>query len=173
MAYAVAPAAGFVIVPAMIRSQHVWMILVWSGLALACETPAAPRHDTPAAAPAPKAASLEASPAAAAPATPDTSPKSPASAELTRVTDPSLVCMVNNQFMGSPQIPIEVEGRTYFGCCEMCKARLGSDPSSRVAKDPVSGHEVDKATAVIGKTRTGQTLYFENERNFTAYSSGS
>jgi YHS domain-containing protein len=81
--------------------------------------------------------------------------------------------MVNNQFMGTPQIPIEVAGHTYFGCCEMCKARLGNDPTARLAKDPVSGREVDKATAVIGKTREGHTLYFENERNFAAYSSSS
>src|SRR5690606_36465661 len=32
-----------------------------------------------------------------------------------RVADPSLVCMVNDQFMGTPQIPIAVAGRTYYG----------------------------------------------------------
>jgi hypothetical protein len=48
------------------------------------------------------------------------------------------VCMVNNHFMGRPQIPIEVEERTYYGCCEMCKGRLGSDPSSRVSTDPAA-----------------------------------
>jgi YHS domain-containing protein len=96
----------------------------------------------------------------------------PASSALTRVTDRSLVCMVNNQFMGQPQIPIEVEGRTYYGCCEMCKGRLGSDPSSRVGTDPVSGNTVDKATAVIGKTDDGRTLYFENDQTFAAYARG-
>ena len=88
---------------------------------------------------------------------------------LTLVTDPSLVCMVNNQFMGRPQIPIEVDGRTYYGCCEMCKGRLGSDPSSRVSTDPVSGNTVDKATAVIGRAADGRTLYFESDQTFTAY----
>lgn len=77
--------------------------------------------------------------------------------------------MVNNQFMGRPQIPIEVDGRTYFGCCEMCKGRLANDPTSRVAIDPVSQRSVDKATAVIGKTDDGTTLYFENEQTFAAY----
>lgn len=97
-------------------------------------------------------------------------PSSHASASsLTRVTDRSLVCMVNNQFMGQPQIPIEADGRTYYGCCEMCKGRLGSDPSSRVSADPVSGKTVDKATAVIGRDRSGQALYFENDLTFAAY----
>lgn len=92
-----------------------------------------------------------------------------ASSSLTLVTDRSLVCMVNNQFMGRPQIPIEVDGRTYYGCCEMCKGRLGSDPSSRVSTDPVSGNTVDKATAVIGRAGDGRTLYFENNQTFAAY----
>jgi YHS domain-containing protein len=88
---------------------------------------------------------------------------------LTLVTDRSLVCMVNNQFMGQPQIPIEVEGRTYYGCCEMCKGRLAGDPASRSATDPVSGSPVDKATAVIGRDNSGRTLYFENDQTFAAY----
>jgi YHS domain-containing protein len=77
--------------------------------------------------------------------------------------------MVNNQFMGQPQIPIEVEGRTYYGCCEMCKGRLAGDSTSRSATDPLSGNPVDKATAVIGRDNSGRTFYFENEHNFTAY----
>jgi YHS domain-containing protein len=88
---------------------------------------------------------------------------------LTRITDPGLVCMVNNQFMGKPQIPIKVDGRTYYGCCEMCKERLGSDPSSRVSTDPVTGTIVDKASAIIGKTSDGSIVYFENEQTFAAY----
>jgi hypothetical protein len=26
--------------------------------------------------------------------------------------------------MGTPQIPVSVEGCTYFGCCDMCKGKL-------------------------------------------------
>jgi YHS domain-containing protein len=54
----------------------------------------------------------------------------------------------------------------------MCKGRLGSDPSSRVSADPVSGETVDKATAVIGRDRDGKTLYFENDQTFAAYARG-
>lgn len=93
-------------------------------------------------------------------------------AKVTLVDDPSLVCMVNNQFMGQPQIPIEVDGTTYFGCCEMCKTKLATDPSSRTAIDPVSGASVDKAKAVLGKTQTGAIHYFESGENLASYARG-
>lgn len=93
-------------------------------------------------------------------------------ASLTRVTDRSLVCMVNNQFMGRPQIPVMVQGRTYYGCCEMCKGRLERDPSSRVSVDPVSGKTIDKADAIIARSDDDKTLYFESEQTFAAYTRG-
>ncbi len=77
--------------------------------------------------------------------------------------------MVNNQFMGRAQIPVEVGGNTYYGCCEMCKSRLANDASARTAVDPVSNRPVDKSLAVIARTETGATLYFENEQNFNTY----
>ena len=59
------------------------------------------------------------------PAAPAAPPSAPAPRPgLTEVTDPSQVCMVNNQYMGRPQIPTTVEGKTYYGCCPMCKGRL-------------------------------------------------
>lgn len=79
---------------------------------------------------------------------------------LTRVEDVSQVCMVTNQFMGVAQIPIDVEGKTYFGCCEMCKARLAKEPETRNATDPVTGAAVDKATAVIAREAGGKVHYF-------------
>ncbi len=103
---------------------------------------------------------------------PVTSASGESAASLTLVTDRSLVCMVNNQFMGRPQIPIEVEGHTYYGCCEMCRGRLGSDPSSRVALDPVTGTTVDKSMAVIGRDASGRTHYFESEQTFAAFGRG-
>jgi YHS domain-containing protein len=95
-------------------------------------------------------------------------PSSATQRALTRV-EPSLVCMVNNQFMGRPQIPVTVDGKTYFGCCEMCKGRLNSDPVSRTAKDPVTGADVDKALAVIAKNDVGAVLYFEDEASLAKY----
>ncbi len=79
------------------------------------------------------------------------------------------VCMVNDQLFGKDQIPVEVQGRTYYGCCEMCKGRLASDETARTAVDPLSGKNVDKATAVIGAKPDGSVLYFENEKSFADY----
>lgn len=90
-------------------------------------------------------------------------------AGMTRVSDPSQVCMVNNQFMGKPQIPVAVEGRTYYGCCAMCKDKLEKDPGARMAQDPVTGEQVDKTTAVIIKDETGKVLYFASEDTLRRY----
>ncbi len=80
--------------------------------------------------------------------------------------------MVNNQFMGRAQIPVVVEGKTYFGCCEMCQGRLERDATARLAKDPLSGKTVDKASAVIAKRADGQVLYFESAQNLERFQSG-
>ena len=40
----------------------------------------------------------------------------------------SLVCFVNNKFMGIDQIPVEVEGKTYYGCCQDCVAKINNIP---------------------------------------------
>jgi YHS domain-containing protein len=79
------------------------------------------------------------------------------------------VCMVNDTLFPKDQIPVQVDGKTYFGCCEMCKGRLASDEAVRYAKDPVSGKTVDKATAVIGAKPDGRVLYFESEKTFKAF----
>lgn len=82
---------------------------------------------------------------------------------MSRVTDPSHVCMVNDIFMGRAQIPVQVDGRVYFGCCPDCKAKLENQPSTRTASDPVTGEPVDKAKAVIVQDSSGKIYYFANE----------
>ena len=91
------------------------------------------------------------------------------SRQLTLVSERAQVCMVTNQFMGRAQIPVEVDGRTYFGCCEMCKGRLAREAATRTAIDPRSGVEVDKATAVIAMDPAGAVVYFESEASFSSY----
>ena len=61
----------------------------------------------------------------------------------------NLVCMVNNAYMGKEQIPVEFEGKTYYGCCNMCVDKINNNREVRYAIDPVTGREVDKATAFI------------------------
>jgi YHS domain-containing protein len=79
------------------------------------------------------------------------------------------VCMVNNQVFDKDQIPIQVSGKTYYGCCEMCKERLAKDAEARTAVDPVTGKKVDKATAVIAALPDGKVLYFESETTLAQY----
>jgi len=93
----------------------------------------------------------------------------PVGAEPLEKAQPKHVCMVNDTLFPKDQIPVEVDGKTYFGCCEMCKGRLASDEAIRHAKDPVSGKTVDKATAVIGAKPDGKVLYFESEKTFKAF----
>src|SRR5689334_24437539 len=93
----------------------------------------------------------------------------PARAEPLKRVPAKHVCMVNNTLFDKDQIPVAVDGKTYFGCCEMCKGRLAQDASMREAVDPVSGKTVDKAKAVIGAKPDGKVLYFENEKTLAAY----
>jgi len=81
----------------------------------------------------------------------------------------SEVCMVNDRVMGKPQIPVEVEGKTYYGCCEGCKSRLQNDRSMRYSTDPLTGKEVDKARAYIVQGTQAEVLYFESEQTATRY----
>jgi YHS domain-containing protein len=96
-------------------------------------------------------------------------PSNGATASVLVQVETKYVCMINDQRFTKVQIPVEVEGRTYYGCCEMCKERLRGDESSRTAVDPVSGKQVDKATAVIGATPDGTVFYFETLENMKRY----
>jgi YHS domain-containing protein len=82
------------------------------------------------------------------------------------------VCMINDRSMANEQIAVEVEGKTYYGCCPMCKERLVKDEASRFAVDPVSGKKVDKAKAVIGALPGAKVLYFESKENLERYNAG-
>ncbi len=88
---------------------------------------------------------------------------------LTRVASASLVCMVNDRFMGAEQIPVNVDGKTYYGCCAACKDKLQTSAAARTAADPVTGASVDKAAAVIAKTDSGKVLYFESEQSLARW----
>lgn len=86
--------------------------------------------------------------------------------------EPKLVCMINDRSMAMDQIPVVIEGRTYYGCCPMCKERLEKDASSRVAVDPVTGRKVDKSKAVIGALPGAAVVYFESAETLAKYNAG-
>jgi YHS domain-containing protein len=85
--------------------------------------------------------------------------------------DPKKICMVTNKAFDKDQIPVQIKGRTYYGCCEMCKGELEKDPKQRVAIDPVSRKKVDKSQAVIGVAPNGGIVYFESIGNLEKYNS--
>lgn len=89
--------------------------------------------------------------------------------KLTRVEDHKKVCMVTNKTFPKDQIPIAVNGKTYYGCCAMCRDRLSSDAKARTGTDPVSKKPVDKADAMIAADADGRVFYFENEDNLATY----
>ncbi|MBU2526789.1 MAG: hypothetical protein KKC03_09340 [Bacteroidetes bacterium] len=81
-----------------------------------------------------------------------------------------LVCMVNNAFMGRPQIAVPVNGKTYYGCCEMCVGTLTNDKTARTGIDPFSKTPVDKTEAYIVLMKAeGEVAYFESKENFLNY----
>ncbi len=78
-----------------------------------------------------------------------------------------LVCMVNNAYMGSPQIQVPVDGKTYYGCCEMCVGKLNNDENARMGKDPFSGKMIDKSQAyIVLSSKDGAVDYFESEESY-------
>ncbi|WP_461528475.1 hypothetical protein [Prosthecobacter sp.] len=83
--------------------------------------------------------------------------------------EPQYVCMINNKLFDKVQIPVKVAGKTYYGCCPMCKAKLEKSVQARTATDPVSKKSVDKATAVIGAKADGTVFYFESEKNMKLF----
>lgn len=98
----------------------------------------------------------------------DAANSSPVQKEWQKVEN-SKVCMVTDMVFPRDQIPVKVSGKTYYGCCENCKERLGKDESVRFAIDPISKKKVDKAKAVIAAGADGSVVYFENDANFKKF----
>jgi YHS domain-containing protein len=79
--------------------------------------------------------------------------------------------MLSNRYLGErADIPIDVAGKTYHGCCANCAARLAAHEDMRTATDPVNGHPVDKATAVLARDASNRVHYFESELTLAQYS---
>jgi YHS domain-containing protein len=75
------------------------------------------------------------------------------------------VCMMQDMVLGKPGIPIQYEGKTYYGCCEMCKEKIKNEPQRYIkAIDPVSQKPVDKASSFIYSV-DGSAYYFTSDAN--------
>lgn len=83
--------------------------------------------------------------------------------------DSKYVCMVTDKLFNKEQISVEVEGKTYYGCCDMCKGRLANDPDIRIGIDPISKKKVDKAQSVTAADSEGEIYYFEDKQNLVEF----
>lgn len=83
-----------------------------------------------------------------------------------------LVCMVNDEVMNKKQTPVPFEGKMYYGCCPACVTTLKTDRAARYSSDPLTGKEVDKATAFIIAGENGAALYFESAENAQKFLGG-
>ncbi|MBD98779.1 MAG: hypothetical protein CMO34_02965 [Verrucomicrobia bacterium] len=81
------------------------------------------------------------------------------------------VCMVNDRYMGVSQIPIEVSGITYYGCCENCIEKLQKNLNDvRFGGNPSSDIKIDKASAVIVQDKnSGSVFYFASKDEANAF----
>ena len=80
----------------------------------------------------------------------------------------SFVCMVDNRYKGKEQIPVEVDGKVYYGCCKGCVSAVKNDRSVRYSQDPLTNEEVDKAEAFIVLKPGGsrRVFYFKSQDNY-------
>ncbi|MBI5588588.1 MAG: hypothetical protein HY889_09525 [Deltaproteobacteria bacterium] len=80
------------------------------------------------------------------------------------------VCMVTNMVPGDrPMFPVEVAGKTYYGCCPVCVRRIKEERAVRYTVDPVTKREVDKADAFIVAGPDKKAIYFESEQTAGKY----
>ena len=80
------------------------------------------------------------------------------------------VCMMQDSVMEKPGVPVQYEGRTYYGCCPMCSGKITSQPEKYTkAKDPVTQVTVDKATALL-YGYNGRAYYFDSEASRATFS---
>lgn len=93
----------------------------------------------------------------------------PTQASVWKIVPSEEVCMVTNMHFVRPQIPVAKDGKTYYGCCENCKATIQTDAASRTATDPLTQKPVDKAKAIIAADDRGAVLYFESRSSFDRY----
>ena len=84
-------------------------------------------------------------------------------AQAQNIDDRTRVCMMQDSLQVKPGTPIEIDGKTYYGCCSMCAGKMKANPAKYTkAKDPVSSALVDKSGAFVF-AHNGSIYYFESE----------
>lgn len=69
--------------------------------------------------------------------------------------------------------PVNINGKTYYGCCNETQANLYTDSTKRVAIEPITQKTIDKSEALIfldlDKIKDNKVLYFESKENHDKY----
>ena len=82
------------------------------------------------------------------------------------------ICMVDDIYQGDyPTVEYKLINKTYYGCSQKATRDLAQKPKLRVAVDPVTNEEIDKAIAVVALNpkRDGKVLYFKSVESFNKY----
>jgi Cu+-exporting ATPase len=86
-----------------------------------------------------------------------------------KVEDRRAICMMQDTLQQKAGIPYAYNGKTYYLCCEGCRAAVERDPERYThATDPVNGERVDKADAPIYAYR-GHAYYFSSADTLAAF----
>ncbi|MDF1546732.1 MAG: hypothetical protein P1P88_02845 [Bacteroidales bacterium] len=84
----------------------------------------------------------------------------------------SMVCMVSGEVKNKAIKPIFVNGKTYWGCCNMCIAKLTNNTGNvQFALDPLTKKQINKSDAVIrlNPKYQRQALFFESNKTYHQY----
>lgn len=85
---------------------------------------------------------------------------------------PNKVCMADDVYQGNyPTIATSIAAKTYFACDQKGIQELFLQGRKRIAIDPFSNRNVDKAKAVISidPKKDGKVMYFESEVTHRAF----
>ncbi|MBI5599452.1 MAG: hypothetical protein HY890_06915 [Deltaproteobacteria bacterium] len=84
---------------------------------------------------------------------------------LTRVNSKE-VNMATNRYEKRTQNEIKLDGKTYYAADEASAKNLSLNPSTRFARDPMTGDTLDKSGAITCADASGRVYYFEKDSTF-------
>lgn len=82
------------------------------------------------------------------------------------------VCMLRGDVKSRPTLPIEVNSKTYWACCQNCLGKLQRNENNVLfAIDPLSGESVNKADAIIRRDpqNNKRVFFFKSNETYNQY----
>ncbi|MUP39402.1 hypothetical protein [Labilibaculum euxinus] len=84
----------------------------------------------------------------------------------------NMVCMVRGDIKSKSTLPIQIEDKTYRGCCQKCMDKLERNVNNiRFTIDPITGQSINKADAVIKQDPhdNKRVLFFKSNETYNQY----